>query len=416
MLLCATLARDGYERIVKIQPFSSYMAAWNSASSSEWRNLFINILLFIPLGFLLPLLSAKWNKCWKTYACGALTALLIECLQFTFHRGIVEFDDFLNNTLGTVIGYGFSQIVYAIADALKNKKKICSVRLALYQIPFAVVIAGYVIFFFLYSQLQLGTLPCRYSEIVNMSQIKVESDREITANETENYVYIGTLMSEKESALFAADYFQKLGDELDETQNNYYENTAMFKSKSMQYILTVTYRGGGYELTDFGSDAEEETSFSARTSDLSAEKIKSLLQQYHVTVPNQADFAELGDGEYQFAIHMKKEGDCWYDGVCTVIPAKNQWLSHLNYHIFCFSDEKTIDIKSEQQAYKELKEGKFIIPEEMDNIADITSLCIKDITIVYELDSRGYAQPVYEFHVAVNQDKNNMVQIKIPAI
>ena len=52
VLFCATLAREGYGRVIKLQPFSSYIAAWNSASASEWRNLIVNIFLFIPLGFL----------------------------------------------------------------------------------------------------------------------------------------------------------------------------------------------------------------------------------------------------------------------------------------------------------------------------------------------------------------------------
>lgn len=315
VLLCATLARSGYERVVKLQPFSSYIAAWNHTSASEWRNLFINILLFIPLGFLLPLLSDKWKKCWKTYICGAIIALFIECLQFVFYRGIVEFDDFLNNTLGTAIGYGFNQILCSIIDAARKRKSIRGIWLALYQIPFAAVITAYAVFFISYSQLQLGTLSCRYSELINMSGITVESQCEISSNESEDCVYIGTLLSEEDSEAFAEDYFQSLGGELDQTQNDIYENIAMYKSKSMQYILSVTYRGGGYELTDFGSEAEDESYFTARTNGLSVEKIRGLLQPYHIAIPNKAAFTELGNGEYQYAIHMTKEGDYWYDGI-----------------------------------------------------------------------------------------------------
>lgn len=143
----------------------------------------------------------------------------------------------------------------------------------------------------------------------------MESQCEISSNESEDCVYIGTLLSEEDSEAFAEDYFQSLGSELDQTQNDIYENIAMYKSKSMQYILSVTYRGGGYELTDFGSEAEDESYFTARTNGLSVEKIRGLLQPYHIAIPNKAAFTELGNGKYQYAIHMTKEGDYWYDGI-----------------------------------------------------------------------------------------------------
>ena len=55
VVLGATLGRGAYyEAQIHWHPFSSYKEAWNNFSIIEWRNIILNIFMFIPLGFLLP--------------------------------------------------------------------------------------------------------------------------------------------------------------------------------------------------------------------------------------------------------------------------------------------------------------------------------------------------------------------------
>lgn len=61
-----------------------------------------NIILFIPLGLLLPLFI-RMKKCQAVLA-GACLALLIESLQWLFHLGSFEIDDVINNTVGVYLG------------------------------------------------------------------------------------------------------------------------------------------------------------------------------------------------------------------------------------------------------------------------------------------------------------------------
>ena len=68
-------------------------------------NVIGNVLLFCPLGFLLPLLWEKYAKWWKTLAAGAGLSVLIECTQLFLIRG-TDVDDVLLNSLGALIGYG----------------------------------------------------------------------------------------------------------------------------------------------------------------------------------------------------------------------------------------------------------------------------------------------------------------------
>ncbi len=39
-----------------LQPFSQYRSAWYNFSYPEWRNIVLNIAMFIPFGVLIPVL------------------------------------------------------------------------------------------------------------------------------------------------------------------------------------------------------------------------------------------------------------------------------------------------------------------------------------------------------------------------
>ena len=61
-----------------------------------WNNIIQNILLFIPLGFLI---GGK-----RGIIAGALLSIGIELTQYIFSLGYCELDDVLNNTIGAAIG------------------------------------------------------------------------------------------------------------------------------------------------------------------------------------------------------------------------------------------------------------------------------------------------------------------------
>ena len=61
-----------------------------------WNNIIQNILLFIPLGFLI---GGK-----QGIIAGVLLSIGIELTQFIFRLGYCELDDVLNNTIGAAIG------------------------------------------------------------------------------------------------------------------------------------------------------------------------------------------------------------------------------------------------------------------------------------------------------------------------
>lgn len=65
---------------------------------------FLNVLLFVPYGFLLPFIWSNINKLKYTVLSGFSFSLLIEISQL-FNNRQTDIDDLIMNTLGTLIGY-----------------------------------------------------------------------------------------------------------------------------------------------------------------------------------------------------------------------------------------------------------------------------------------------------------------------
>ncbi|WP_100404220.1 VanZ family protein [Bacillus solitudinis] len=68
------------------------------------RILIGNVVLFIPLGFLLPLSIPKLRNIGMITTIGFLTSAFIEMCQFLFTHRVSNIDDVILNTMGTFIG------------------------------------------------------------------------------------------------------------------------------------------------------------------------------------------------------------------------------------------------------------------------------------------------------------------------
>jgi glycopeptide antibiotics resistance protein len=70
-----------------------------------------NVALFLPLGFLLPMLAPRLDRFRRTVAAGFVLSTLIELSQVAF-PGVrrPDVNDVLMNTLGTAIGYALYRL------------------------------------------------------------------------------------------------------------------------------------------------------------------------------------------------------------------------------------------------------------------------------------------------------------------
>lgn len=102
-------------------PFESiYSVLTHTNFMYSLRNIAGNILLFIPLGFSIPL-RFKVNKFWTVTFLGFLTSCFIEVIQlFTSIRSF-DVDDLILNTLGAIIGFVLYQLFDKIRTSIKPK-------------------------------------------------------------------------------------------------------------------------------------------------------------------------------------------------------------------------------------------------------------------------------------------------------
>ena len=75
------------------------------------KQTFLNILLFIPAGYFLPLMSTRDRKWWEAVLFGLAMSLGIELLQVVTRLGMFDVDDLINNTVGAGVGWSFWRVL-----------------------------------------------------------------------------------------------------------------------------------------------------------------------------------------------------------------------------------------------------------------------------------------------------------------
>ena len=112
--------QDYYMSGMNLRLFSSYIEAWHHMERDYWVSLIANIILFIPLGFFLPLIFGLFRKLWLVCSVGIILSLLIEIIQYVTKHGIFDIDDIFNNIIGTIIGYGLFSFCFLVSNTIKN--------------------------------------------------------------------------------------------------------------------------------------------------------------------------------------------------------------------------------------------------------------------------------------------------------
>ena len=90
-----------------ITPFQEIERFWKYREQlglMSYINLFGNVLIFVPFGFMEPLTSKK-RSFWATLIDGCLVSLSVEIFQFITKVGRFDVDDLMLNTTGVALGY-----------------------------------------------------------------------------------------------------------------------------------------------------------------------------------------------------------------------------------------------------------------------------------------------------------------------
>ncbi len=101
---------------IMLEPFWTYRQYYTDDFTQF--EIQINILMFIPIGFLLPMAIKK--PVWLPPIIGIGISVIIEVIQLITHRGLCETDDVISNTIGFLIGFAVIRLIKGIVLLVKH--------------------------------------------------------------------------------------------------------------------------------------------------------------------------------------------------------------------------------------------------------------------------------------------------------
>ncbi len=80
-----------------------------------------NILLLVPLGYILPALNKRFDGIVKMVLVGVIVSLIIETLQEFSGLGMFDVLDVVANVLGVAIGFGLTQAMDFLEECIERR-------------------------------------------------------------------------------------------------------------------------------------------------------------------------------------------------------------------------------------------------------------------------------------------------------
>lgn len=396
MSVCAlTLLNRGsnYQGSVNLVLFSSYREAWYNFSVRDWQYIYFNILMFVPFGFFLPLLHKRFSHLKWTILFATLFTGMIETIQYITGFGIFELDDLFNNILGAVIGFG-------VVKALIVRKRWWWRVSYLSPLLVAIILSGAL--FTYYDMKEFGNLSIVPATKVKMNDVIVTSNIAFNDETPVVPVYQAPSLSKDEAEQFAYDFFGSL--ELDTTNIEIfeYQNEASYRYyDDPSYFIWLHYLDGTFDYTDFSS-------FDIDLADADEATLKEKLKLFGIAIHEQAQFERLALGRYKWQVDKVQNRHLLVDGTLTADYYEDGTVKRFDQQIVTYEKVKDVELKSVKQAYDELVDGKFKIYNK-----NIQHIEIEQVEIEYELDSKGFYQPVYVFSSVIDGESAKLL---IPAV
>lgn len=394
---------------INLKPFSGYFNAWNTWNIHELQMIIFNVLMFVPLGFLLPLLSPKTRKATNVFLISFGITLFIETVQLLTNRGIFELDDLFHNTVGSMMGYFLIDLfLHWREEKIWKKKKLIKA----FMIPFGFA-ATFILCMLVYHYQEFGNLPMISAVKQDMEGIKVSLKTELSSQKKSVSIYQNIHSYDKKYSKEVVSLFAK---EFDLTQektvrqsghNHYF----YFQKGNEKYYLLYHDRFGTWSFNNRKQvlDNKQEPNFEAEK-----EKWESWLQKNHLlngdatyTLENSLLLTWTLSGK-----SLTTQNQPFTMGTIQINLSNQeipyQILSTMTTNRYV----KKKQIISEEEAYQELLHGNFAFN---NRLKKKDKLVIVSCQLEYVSDTKGYLQPVYQFNGYINQ-QNDSITIYIPAL
>lgn len=401
----ATLSRlGGYGASgVNIHLFRAWREAWNDFSVTAWLNVLLNIVLFIPLGMLLPVIWKRFRKWYAMLSVGFGLSMYIELMQYLGGRGILDVDDLFCNSLGAMMGYF---LIMTVFTAVGKQLKRCLAYTVLAMIPCAAVSCV----FYAYQTQEYGNIPGTYTHTLNTKNVEWFLACELPEMPASAAVYKLDVPTQGESDAFSERVEQIIGAEFERT--DYYDESIMYMKQGLDdqgaHFLTVQRIDGSFEYT--GHWIEEPACAEA-----DRETIEGLLDAFGVAIPADVSFSYDGDGWYSFTAEWLTVGETVMDGVLRCRYCENGVFSEIENSLLTYTYYSEEPIYSPKEAYELLCAGRFGNASGIFEAKKSGKMKVVSCTLTYQADTKGYYQPVYIFEIE-NVDETMEMDVIIPAI
>lgn len=371
-----------------------------------------NILLFLPFGFLVPLVFKKCNKYYKEIIASILGVLVVELIQFALVSGSFDIDDFIYNIIGGIIGFGLYLIFAGLFIDKENRIKSMIKGVIPIVLFFAVIISIKVV----YNNSEYGIMPGVY--LYKSKACKdVKNELDLSDESYEDYVYTldeikfdKTNLETMPKGIFSylgTDYKQDVIKEDPEDEGYISDVQGKYISNDGKYTLEVE-KDNGFSLcfNDYYEKYEKELdcheiqpgeeekkmniddAFIKKYTQYALDICKSsgvnITDRYYLSIAE--SYPQFGLEFYGYKNNNKKIVkrlgiNFTQDGELACIFLNNTVYKETN---------KKIKIISEKEAFEKLQKGY------TDRPTDYKS-DLKSVSLIWLESSKDYYFPVYQF-------------------
>lgn len=397
MIFVTVLRHESYVfRDYNFYLFRAWIEAWNRFTVQSWLNIMLNIAMFVPLGFLLPVLcrwADKWNR---MLLAGFGTSMLVEVIQLITRRGIFDIDDLFTNTLGAMLGWSILMLLRTLLHRESGWGKRCCGYLVV-PVSFVLVMA---VLFGYYAVKPYGNLPDTAVGKANLRNVQWELPAELDDPPTTAPIFWAGGIDKEASEQFVQAFAERLGITFPDIM--YYDTMIIYLNHSSGDFLSHNYRDGTWEYNI--GDAHR-PAFAGKAAELERDDIAEVLEDWGVTVPPEAEFTleKAGDTVVSatFTTDLAQVGDNQVHGtvVCRLQEVDGKtYITDLENSMVTLAPRSEKRILTPTQAIQKLQEGRSFYGELLEHYA---SACVevRSCTLDWLVDTKGFYQPVYRIEL-----------------
>lgn len=386
-----------YRGSINLNLFSGYIDAWHTFSVMAFQLIIFNIIMFVPLGILLPLFSARFQKFKWVLVASFLVTILIELFQLTTGRGIFELDDIFHNAIGGVLGYH----LYMLSQSIIMKKKLSTSSILQYlSIPiiFLITIAAMLCF---YQLKEFGNMSINPVYGTNMTNLEVSTTLQLKSEKVYAPIYKNKHSNNLEHGRKIAKTLQnelKLPSLISEDREGDNRQFAYNIEAGTRYYMTYFKRDGTWSLLDDYYNFEDIMNNSSE--DMKQQAI-SILKKLDI-LPNQGELTVTESGAFYWTVEQTYPSKDIENGYILLELKKDGSVAAIYYDWTENTFVREVELLSLEEAYEKIADGKF---DEYIPFQKGDQLIITDYKIDYMYDSKGYFQPVYHFFGTLNGEE-----------